>query len=415
MTDRPVSILSNHSIADLAVQENPFDFYDALQEIPLHFDEQAGFFITGKYAVVREIVRDTARFSNVESQTMDGMRPPPEEVLEIRKSMVPGANTLVTNDPPGHTRIRDMLDNPFALSHIESSTEAIRQVCEDAVDAFIDKGCCEFISDYAVTVPLQVIADQLGLPRAMASKLKDWSDAAVEPLGMMISDERLIACTRLTREFQDYFLAELDERKAKPRDDLLTRITQARDPQGQGFSVAEQLSLCSQLLVAGNETTTNALGHGMQYLVERPDVFQALRENPEHSQQFTEEVLRLASPAQGLFRVVTEDVEIDGVKLPKGSRVMLRWAAANRDPDRFECPHELDLERRNAMTHIAFGAGIHRCLGANLAKAELIQTFALLPGKLHNLRFADGKNDFSHHPNMLLRGLKELHLEFDKG
>ena len=102
------------------------------------------------------------------------------------------------------------------------------------------------------------------------------------------------------------------------------------------------------------------------------------------------------------------------MKVPKGSRIMLRWAAANRDPARFECPHEIDLERRNAMTHMAFGAGIHRCLGANLAKEELVQTFALLPTKIEQLSFPAGKNDFSHHPNMLLRGLKSLHLNFKR-
>ena len=410
-----MSLLTEKSIADLDVQECPFDFYDALQETPLHFDEKAGFYICGKFNVVRDIVRDPATFSNVESQTMDGMRPPPERVLELRKSMVSRANTLVTNDPPSHSRARKMMDNPFAMSKIEKSQSRIRKICEETLDTFIDNGSCEFVTDYGIPVPLKVIADQLGVPREMAPKFKLWSDAAVEPLGMMISDERLIACTELTKEFQDYFLAQLEDRKSNPTDDLITRVVSARDENGEAFNSAEQISLCGQLLVAGNETTTNAMGHGMQFLVELPEIFAALRDDPSKSRQFTEEVLRLESPTQGLFRVVTKDVEIEGVKVPKGSRIMLRWAAANRDPERFECPRELDLTRRNSMTHMAFGAGIHRCLGANLAKEEMVQTFALLPTRMHNLRFSKDRNDFTHHPNMLLRGLKELHLEFDAG
>lgn len=415
MNDDSTRLLREKSIADLDVQECPVEFYDALQQSPLHYDAKAGFFIAGNYDTVRQIVRDTKTFSSIASQTTDGMRPPPQEVLELRKQMVQPADTLVTNDPPSHTRVRNMLGDPFAQFRVDKSKADIREICETTLDAFIAKGHCDFVADYANPVPLKVIADQMGIPRTLAAKIKAWSDAAVEPLGMMISDERLIACTKLTKEFQDYFLDRLAERKQTPSNDLLGQLVAARDADGEPFSTAEYLSLCAQLLVAGNETTTNAMGHGMRYLVEQPELFAALRSDPAKSLQFADEILRLESPAQGLFRVVTQDTEIAGVHLPRGSRVMLRWAAANRDPSRFECPHQLDLARKNAMTHLAFGAGIHRCLGANLAREELAQTFALLPQRIHNLRFADGKNDFTHHPNMLLRGLKALHLEFSVG
>lgn len=409
-----MSLLEQKSIADLDIQECPFDFYSELAETPLHWDEKAGFFICGRFDTVRDIVRNTKVFSNVASQTMDGMRPPPPEVLELRRKMIPVADTLVTNDPPHHTRIRKMMDNPFAVANIEKSQDEIREICEETLATWVDKGHCEFVADYCVPVPLKVIAGQLGVPREMAPKFKAWSDAAVEPLGMMISDERLIVCTKLTKEFQDYFVEQLESRRKNPQDDLLGRVVSARDEDGKPFTLAEEISLCAQLLVAGNETTTNAMGHGLQMLVEQPGVLDALRQDPSKSRNFVEELLRLESPTQGLFRVVMEDTVIEGTKVPKGSRIMLRWAAANRDPARFECPHDIDLERRNAMTHMAFGAGIHRCLGANLAKEELVQTFALLPTRIKTLRFSEGKNDFTHHPNMLLRGLKSLHVDFER-
>lgn len=409
-----MSLLEKQSIADLEVQECPFDFYSELSQTPLHWDEKAGFFICGRFDTVRDIVRDTKTFSNIASQTMDGMRPPPQEVLDLRRQMIKAADTLVTNDPPHHTRIRKMMDNPFAVSNIEQAQAEIRDICEETLNTWIEGDECEFVADYCVPVPLKVIAAQLGVPREMAPKFKAWSDAAVEPLGMMISDERLIVCTELSKEFQDYFVEQLEARKQHPQDDLLGHVVNARDDEGKPFTLEEQISICGQLLVAGNETTTNAMGHGMQMLVEQPKVLAALRDDPSKSRNFVEELLRLESPTQGLFRVVMKDTVIEGVEVPKGSRIMLRWAAANRDPARFECPHEIDLERRNAMTHMAFGAGIHRCLGANLAKEELIQTFALLPTRIGSLSFPEGKNDFTHHPNMLLRGLKSLHINFKR-
>jgi cytochrome P450 len=173
------------------------------------------------------------------------------------------------------------------------------------------------------------------------------------------------------------------------------------------------LSLTSQLLVAGNETTTNAIAAGMQWLIEKPELFDMLREAPERAGQFSDEVLRLESPVQGLFRIVARETRIGGVTLPAGARVMLRFAAANRDPKRFPCPAELDRGRDNAGTHLAFGAGVHHCLGANLAREEMVQTFAILPQRLSRPRFPAGRNDFLHHPSMVLRGLKHLHIEFD--
>ena len=195
---------------------------------------------------------------------------------------------------------------------------------------------------------------------------------------MMISDERLIECTRLVKEFQDFMAAELEARSSDPRDDLLTELVTARDPDGNAFSMAEMLSLTSQFLVAGNETTTNGIAAGVQLLVDNPDQQEILRSEPSRVRVFINEVLRLEAPVQGLFRVVTTNTELNGVKIPQGSRIMLRFAAANRDEARFEHPDELDVTRHNAGSNVAFGAGIHHCIGANLAREEMVQTFDIL-------------------------------------
>ncbi len=407
-----MTLLTEQSLADPDILENPNAYHHALHEQPIFFDEQLGFFICSTYKLMREILRNTGIFSSIDSQSMDSMRPPPPEVAKLRSAMHPTVNTLVTNDPPSHTRVRAMVNEPFRPRNIEKLVGQIQSIVNESIDAFIDKGEFEAVTQLAIPIPIHVIADMLGLDRSMAPDIKMWSDASVEPLGMMISDERLIECTHLVKEFQDFMAAELEARRANPRDDLLTELVAARDDAGNAFSMAEMLSLTSQFLVAGNETTTNGIAAGVQLLVDNPDQQEILRREPSRIRVFINEVLRLEAPVQGLFRVVTTDTELNGVKIPKGSRIMLRFAAANRDEAKFQRPDELDVMRHNAGSNVAFGAGIHHCIGANLAREEMVQTFDALLKRTSNLAYAAGRNDFKHHPSMILRGLRQLHITF---
>lgn len=400
-------------LARIDIQENPAPYYHALREEPIRFDATLGFWICSTYREMREILRNTDVFSSVDSQAVDSLRPPPAEAVAIRRQMYPPVNTLVTNDPPAHTRIRKMVDEPFRPRSVEILRASIEDIVNECIDAFIGQGRCEIVSDYAIPIPIRVIADMLGLDRDLAPKIKEWSDASVEPLGMMVSDERLIICARTLKEFQDFIVGELEARQRSPRNDLLTHLTTARDEHGKGFSIPEMLSLTQQFLVAGNETTTNGIAAGVQMLIDNPHQQALLRQHPDRCMVFANEVLRLESPVQGLFRIVRADTEIGGVRLPKGARIMLRFAAANRDPRKYDRADELDVTRHNAGTHVGFGAGIHHCIGANLAREEMTQAFRLLLSRVDNLAFAAGANDFMHHPSMILRGLKKLHVTFE--
>lgn len=410
------SLLDAKSLADPDVQERPEAYYHALHERPIFYDARLGFYICSRYRTMREILRNTEVFSSVDSQSMDSLRPPPPEVVALRRQMHPTVNTLVTNDPPSHTRIRAMVNEPFRPRSIEHLRDQIRDIVNETIDAFVDAGQCDAVPDLAIPIPIKVIADMLGLPRSLAAQIKAWSDASVEPLGMMVSDQRLVECVKLVKEFQDYVAAELEQRRAHPRDDLLTHLVQARDEHGVGFTMPEMLSLTQQFLVAGNETTTNGIAAGVQLLIDNPEQQAILRRERDENRArvFANEVLRLEAPAAGLFRVVKADVELEGVSIPAGSRIMLRFAAANRDPDKYEHPDTLDVTRHNAGTHLAFGAGIHHCIGANLAREEMTLTFHILLSRLDNLAYQPGRNDFSHHPSMILRGLKHLFITFDK-
>ncbi len=409
------SLLEEHSLNEVDIQECPWDYYHAMHEKGFYFDERLGMYVCANYALMREIMRNTRVFSNVNSQNVAYMRKPPPEVEALQAASIRPVNILVSSDPPDHTRVRALLDDPFRPREIAKLRTQIQQIVNHAIDAFIDRGEFEAVSEFAIPIPVTVIADLLGLPRSKAADIKAWSDASVEPLGMMISDARWIECARSIKEFQDYIAAELEARRSEPRNDLLTHLVSARDDAGQPLSLSEMLGITLQLLVAGNETTTNGIAAGIQLLIDNPEQQAQLRAEPDRMLVFVNEVLRLESPVQGLFRITLEDTEIAGQAVPEGSRIMLRYAAANRDGAKYERPDELDVCRRNAGTHVGFGAGIHHCLGANLAREEMVQAFTILLERLSSLRYQPDRNDFSHHPSMILRGLKALHIEFDAG
>ncbi len=410
MTD----LIEQHSLTELDIQECPWQYYQAMNERRFYYDDRLDMFICANYQLMREIMRQPKRFSSVNSQNIAHMREPPAEVLRIQKEMLRPVNILVSSDPPEHTRVRKMLDDPFRPHQIATLRAQIIAIVNNIVDQFIPASRCEIVSDFAIPIPVTVIADLLGIDRAHAQVIKAWSDASVEPLGMMISDERWIECARTLKDFQDFISAELTTRQAEPKNDLLSHMAQARDEQGQALTLSEMLGVTQQLLVAGNETTTNGIAAGVQLLIENPEQEQLLRKSPDRMYTFVNEVLRLESPVQGLFRIANETTEIDGISVPMGARIMLRYAAANRDGTKYEQPDELDITRSNSGTQVGFGAGIHHCIGANLAREEMFQAFTVLLERAERLRFASPEQPLSHHPSMILRGLERLDIEFTK-
>ncbi len=407
-------LLAERSLNETDIQECPWPYYRAMHKKGFYFDEHLDMYVCANYGLMREILRNPQLFSSVNSQNVARMRTPPAEVIELQKQMLRPVNILVSSDPPDHGRIRDMLDAPFRRREIEKLRPQIHTVIHHTIDQVIDQGEMNVVDDFAIPIPVTVIADMLGLPRTMAGDIKAWSDASVEPLGLMISDERWIECTKIILDFQQFITAELEARRANPRDDLLTHLVQSVDAQGQSLTLSEMLGITAQLLVAGNETTTNGIAAGVQMLIDHPQQQQMLREEPDRILTFVNEVLRLEAPVQGLYRITTAATELQGVHVPEGARIMIRFAAANRDGAKYDQPDELDVCRKNAGTHVGFGAGIHHCLGANLAREEMWQAFTILLQRLNHLRYKEGANDFSHHPNIVLRGLKALHIEFDR-
>ncbi|MFN3233330.1 MAG: cytochrome P450 [Alphaproteobacteria bacterium] len=413
--DSQIRSPEDETLANIEIQEDPYAYYDVLREqAPVYFDPNLNIYIVTRYDLLLQAIRNTDVFSNIGSQAPAEMREPPAKVREIQATMAPPVNTMVTNDPPSHTRYRKLVDYAFTPKRVRAMKPYMDEIVNTLIDGFIDQGEVELITRFGVPLPLYVIGDQLGVPREDAPQFKIWSDASVAPLGLMLTDEEWIDSATKVKEFQDYFTAALDDRRQDPRDDLLTALLEARIEGEEPLNTPELLSIISQVLVAGNETTTNSIAAGMTLLIDNPDQQRALRDDPEKIPNFVEEVLRMESAVQGLFRVVKEDTELGGIKLPKGSRLLLRYAAANRDAAKFENPDKLDVCRSNAGAHLAFGAGIHHCLGAQLARYEMLAAFQGLLARMDNLAYSPGRNSFEHHPHLCLRGLKELWITFDK-
>ena len=392
--------------------EDPRAFWSAMRsERPVYEIPGTGFFAVSRYEDALYVLTNEEIFS---SNQPPGMQTQPgPEIEEILKQGYPPANTLLTNDPPSHTRFRALVNKAFTPRRVAAMEPKIREIANQLVDGFIGDGRVELVSQFAVGLPLTVIADSLGVAREDMAKFKRWSDDSVAPLGGMITYERQIECARSLVEFQHYFAARLEERRAEPRDDMLTDLVNARLDGVEPLNVAELLNILQQLLVAGNETTTNLIASAMMILLRDPAQMAALRADSSLIPNFVEEALRLESPVTALFRVARIDTEVGGVKIPAGSRLAVIYGSANRDDSQFPGAERLDIRRENARTHLAFGQGVHFCIGAALARQEGKIAFETLLGRLKNIRFAAERNDFTHTPSFILRGLRELWLEFD--
>lgn len=393
--------------------ECPYPFYAAMRrEAPVYQVPGAGFFIVSRYQDIEKVLLDTETFT---SKTGPGVRKEPsKEVMEILSQGWLPVDTLLTNDPPSHRRYRGLVNKAFTPRRVALLEPSIRAIANELVDAFIADGQVELVSQFAVPLPLTVIANALGVPSADQAHFKRWSDDAVAPLGGMITPEREIECAKSTVEFQRYFAAKLDERRTVPQDDMLTDLINARIEGETPLDTGEMLNILQQVLVAGNETTTNLIASAMLLLLHNPEQLATVGADHSRIPNCVEEALRSESPVQGLFRMTKVDTELGGVTLPSGSRLVLMYASGNRDDEKFPQADGFDAGRANAKDHLAFGAGIHYCLGAALARLEAKVAFETLLGRLHNIRLAEDKNDYLHTPSFILRGLKALHLEFDQ-
>jgi cytochrome P450 len=330
-------------------------------------------------------------------------------------------DTRLQTDPPEHRDYRALVSGAFSAGRVKALAPFVHEIATALADDLAgasdsnsnsDSGYeCEFVSRYAAWLPIRVITRLLGLPAEDASQIKNWSDAWVEPLSSAISEEREIEVAKLGVELQQYLAGWMQRKEEAPANDVLSDLAHACFPNGEPLPMAEKMGISEHLIVGGHETATSALASGVMLLVREPEVERALRADPGRIRNFVEEVLRLESPSQGFFRFALEDAEVAGVPIPKGSMVQLRFAAANRDPEVFPNPDQLDLERANAGAHMAFSQGEHHCIGAPLARLELQTAFRTLLERFEHFEFATNA-PLEYIPGLALRTLRALPIRY---
>jgi cytochrome P450 len=413
------SDLAELNVFDPALLSCPHATYQRLRkEAPVLLDRPTGIYHVSTYDLVCQAAMDSATFSNAFGAALRGRGGPSAEAVAIMEEGWPPMDTMLTADDPEHARYRKLVFKAFTPARVAKMAPEIQAIVDDLIDGFAEAGEVELVSAFSQPLPLRVIAGELGVPVDHLPMFKRWSQAFVTQLSQMSDKGAEAAAAREIVAFQHYFAARLDERRAAPQDDILSdlaTVTLAEEGDPRALTTAEALSIIQQLLVAGNETTAHTITEGMKLLIEHPDQMDAVIADPGLIPNLVEEVLRLLSPTQNMWRIATRDCELGGVAIPAGAVLLLRYGSANRDETLFAEGEAFDVRRGNARRQLAFGYGIHVCIGAALARRELTIAFESLLSRIGHWRFAPGKNHFSHPPSILLRGMEALHLVFGKG
>lgn len=321
--------------------------------------------------------------------------------------------TPLSTNPPVHRRYRDTIDHFFTGPGLTRWQPGLEQFIDVQFTTFEQRGQVEWNADYAIEVPVRIITHMLGLPEPDIPKLKDWSAAWILPFVRPLAADEDVWVAEQIVEMYDYLAHQIADKRANPGDDIITHLTQVDFAGERPLSDQEIITMVDHLFIGGNETTTFAMTSALWIMLREDGLYERLLAEPDRIPNFVEEVLRLESPTQGLWRSVAEDTELGGVPIPAGSTVHVRYAAGNRDERVFECPASVDVDRPNSRRHLAFTLGEHHCPGADLSRLEQVLTLQQVLKRLPNLRFAPDANDFTHVPMFAMRSLKELHLEFD--
>jgi cytochrome P450 len=398
---------------DPSILESPWEFNRRLRaEAPVYRDPHTGIFLVSSFDLVMEVIKDHETYSNRFAPAMGGETIASDpRIAELQEKSYPIVDTMLTADPPEHRRFRGLVNKAFTLRRVKGLESGMDGLSNELIDGFIDDGECELLSQFAVLLPLTVIADQLGVPRSDLPRFKRWSDGFTAQLSGMAAGEEMIEAVKRILEYQQYFAQKLDEARESPRDDIISDLVRARFEDERPLDTGESLSILQQLLVEGNETTAATIAEGVLLLIQSPDQLALVHDDPSLIPNMVEETLRLTTPTANMWRRVKRDVELDGVKIPADSMLMVRYASANRDEAHFPDPDRFDIRRENASEQIAFGHGVHFCLGAALARQELVIAFRHLLGRLDDLALAPGFEP-RHKPSVLLRGLGALNVTF---
>lgn len=411
------------SLVDMDVRIDGSKLYKELRaERPVYFDNDIQMFVVSRYDDIANVFRQPNLFSS--ALALFHSYQYEEVVTKIlnEEGRGPFKRVLPMTDPPEHTRVRSMVNLAFSMRRISKIQDYIEKLTQELVDAFIDDGKAEIVSQLAIPLPVTVIGDLLCVPRERWADVRRWTNAYTACAGNRLSSQE--EAERLGHdlaEMQNFIVNHINSRRTQPGDDVLTDLLNARAGDYQPLDEKEILAIAVAFLGAGHETSTVAITSAIKQLALNPHLIGELRNAPDQDaacRAFCEEVLRVEPPLNALPRVATADTEIGGVAIPAGSRILVIGASGNRDEKIFGADSEnFRPGRENANKHLTFGGGVHQCLGNMLARAEMKSVVRAIVNRMDSLRLVNPNMPLSdYHPVImdLNYRLKKLDVEFTK-
>ncbi len=413
--------LAETSLTDPKILAQPNDFYWTMRtEDPVHYDEKLGMWLVSRYEDIVTLLRDPETFSDKHgyaAQYASGFFEEFKQILEKDGGgFFPDA---IKSDPPEHTRIRRLLDGAFSAHRVKTLEPGITKIIVDLVEKVADKASTgeviDGIKEFAIPLTIAVICEQLGINHYNGDKIQAWSGAITAQIGRMQNREQMIENARLICELQNFIIEQMKDREANPKEDMISDLVHARLADGEKLTFSEAVSLIRALVIAGNDTTATAIGNLLFVLATQPELAKQLHENLEDDRyvtRFVEELLRIQPPVRGLAKMATRETVLGGTKLPKDAHMLVLYASGNDDESQFECPRNFDLTRGNVGTHVAFGVGIHRCIGASLARMEIKVAVKELVKRVENLKLAIPAESIKYQPTVATRSIESLPITF---
>lgn len=410
---------------DPSLVPDPHPYYDHMRsKCPVQPEPHYGVLAITGYNEANAVLKDSDTFSSCIA--LGGPFPPlpftPEgedltEQIAANRSQLPMYEHMVTMDPPEHTYARSLLNRLLTPKRLKENEDFMWRLADEVLDDFVDAGECEFLSAYAKPFSLLVIADLLGVPEEDHEEFRNVLGAPRPETQVGRLDGANVGLNPL-EWLDDKFIAYLEERRARPREDVLTALATAKYPDGSTPPVIEVVRSATFLFAAGQETTTKLLSASMRVLGDHPEIQQALREDRSRIPTFVEESLRMDAPVKSQFRLAKRPAKVGDTDVKAGTIVMVCPGAVNRDPGRFENPHEFQVDRKNVREHIAFGRGVHSCPGGPLARVEGRVSIERLLDRMADITIDEDKHGpagdrrYEYEPTFILRGLTSLNIKY---
>jgi cytochrome P450 len=410
--------LSSYSLADPAVVQNPYPYYERMRaEDPVHFDERIRTWLVTRHEDILAVARNTEVYSD-EMRVSDEIRSPFQaEAREWMRSegFLPlGQGDGLKVDGELHTRRRRLVTPAFTGPAVAAMEGRVTAICRDQAAALRGRAEADLVREYAMPIPILVICDALGLPMDHIDEISRGADSMVAQLGAGATREEAYQHARNLMQLQRFVRKAIEERRVTPGADLISLLVHARidDPAAPQLSDRELVTISTIAVAGGVDTTRNSIAFALHALALRPDLLARLRSSKEQDKdiaRFNEEVLRFYSPAPQLPRIATKESTLGGKTIPQGALVFLCWASGNRDAQRFADPDKFDMDRGNNNQHLAFGVGVHHCLGAFLARQEMKCAVREIVNSVQSLQLAVPSDQLDLSSSMVvLRGLKSL-------